>query len=91
MKRFAFAIAALALEAYAQIEAPCLTECCQSLSNRPAQNYTFYQSTGHFIGGTGEWHIDTFGYSGKGKGRNNPAYQCADDGGDIGPLPASIY
>ena len=42
----------------------CLTECCQTLHARPAQTYTYYQNTGHFIGGTGEWHIDTHGYSG---------------------------
>jgi len=38
--------------------------CCSTLKDRPSMNYTFYINTGHFIGGSGEWAIDTYGYSG---------------------------
>jgi hypothetical protein len=46
--------------------------CCESLGSRPGQDYTFYQDTGRFIGGSGDAYVDTFGYSGKDDGRNNP-------------------
>ncbi len=66
----------------------CLTECCQTLKSRPAQYYTYYQDTGHFIGGTGEWAINTHGYSGQNDGYMNPAKQCVVN---TGPLPAARY
>ena len=66
----------------------CLTQCCETLSSRAAQTYTYYQNTGHFIGGTGEWHIDTRGYSGSGQGLMNPTMQCVSN---VGPLPAARY
>ena len=67
----------------------CLLDCCQSLTpSRPSQNYTYYQSTGHFLGGTGDWHIDTYGYSGQKDGYMNPAMQCVVN---TGPLPAALY
>ena len=28
--------------------------------------YTYYQKTGRFVGGSGEFRIDTHGYSGQG-------------------------
>ena len=70
------------------VEAGCLTACCKTLAHRPAQTYTYYQNTGHFIGGTGEWHIDTHGYSGAGEGLMNPKLQCKVN---VGPLPAALY
>ncbi len=66
----------------------CLTECCQTLTSRPAQTYTYYQNTGHFIGGSGEWHVNTYGYSGQGSGYMNPKEQCVSN---TGPLPADKY
>ena len=66
----------------------CLTECCQTLHSRTPQTYTYYQNTGHFIGGSGEWHIDTHGYSGQGSGYMNPKEECVVN---TGPLPAAIY
>ena len=38
--------------------------------------YTFYQNTGKFIGGEGQYFINTHGYSGNGKGYLNPDAQC---------------
>jgi hypothetical protein len=58
------------------------------LSDRPPLVYTYYQRTGRFIGGTGEFKIDTKGYSGQGKGYLNPDEQCTPS---IGPVPASTY
>ncbi len=51
----------------------CLTECCQTLHSRPAMTYTYYQNTGHFIGGSGAYEINTHGYSGQHEGYMNPA------------------
>ena len=50
--------------------------------------YTYYQNTGHFIGGAANWIIDTHGYSGQGEGYMNPAMQCVMN---TGPLPAAVY
>ena len=50
--------------------------------------YTYYQNTGHFIGGSGEWAVDTHGYSGTGEGYMNPKMQCVIS---TGPLPAAKY
>ena len=50
--------------------------------------YTYYQNSGHFIGGSGEWRINTHGYSGAGAGFMNPAKQCVSN---VGPLPAARY
>lgn len=67
----------------------CELDCCRTLPDRPPMTYTFYQDTGRFIGGTGDSHIDTHGYSGRDKGYLNPDEECSP--GDIGPLPASTY
>jgi hypothetical protein len=58
------------------------------LAPRPAQTYTFYQNTGTFIGGTGQWAVKTKTYSGTGAGYLNPAYECVHN---VGPLPATTY
>jgi hypothetical protein len=47
----------------------------------------YFQNTGKFYGGSGDFKIDTYGYSGQGEGYLNPDYQCKIDG----PLPASTY
>lgn len=62
--------------------------CCSTLKKRPPMQYTFYQNTGRFVGGSGEWRIDTRGYSGNHKGRNNPSMQCVSN---VGPAPAGQY
>ena len=51
----------------------CLTQCCETLKSRTAQHYTYYQNTGHFVGGSGNWAINTHAYSGQGEGYMNPA------------------
>lgn len=66
----------------------CLENCCENLTPRPAMNFTYYQNTGSFIGGQGEYYINTFGYSGNGTGLNNPEKQCVMD---LGPAPATTY
>jgi hypothetical protein len=63
-------------------------KCCELLPKRSPLSYTYYQSTGKFVGGSGQWKIDTKGYSGNGKGRNNPAMQCEKN---VGPLPVNVY
>ena len=55
------------------LKGACLTKCCQTLKSRAAMTYTYYQNSGHFIGGSGEWRINTHGYSGGGAGFMNPA------------------
>ncbi len=52
--------------------------------------YYYYQDTGHFIGGEGEYYINTYGYSGDSAhgGRNEPTKQCE---WDVGPAPATTY
>lgn len=49
--------------------------------------YYYYQNTGRFKGGSGDFSINVLGYSGQGAGYNNPDYQCKP----AGPLPASTY
>lgn len=66
----------------------CVEDCCKSLHARPHMTYTFYQNTGRFRGGSGEYAINTLSYSGQGAGYLNPAYQCVVN---TGPLPASTY
>ena len=51
-------------EISAKPESNCLTACCETLTSRTAQTYNYYQDTGHFIGGTGSWAVNTHGYSG---------------------------
>ena len=65
----------------------CTTDCCKSLPSRGPMTYYFYQNTGRFHGGSGDYTIDTHGYSGQGAGYLNPDYQCIEDG----PLPATTY
>lgn len=67
----------------------CELDCCRTLPDRLPMTYTFYQNTGRFIGGSGDFYIDTHGYSGRDKGYLNPDEQCTP--GDIGPLPATTY
>jgi hypothetical protein len=50
--------------------------------------YTYYQDTGHFLGGSSNWTINTHGYSGQGQGKNNPTMQCVTN---TGPAPATTY
>ena len=50
----------------------CSTDCCRTLSDRLPMTYTYYQKSGKFVGGSGDFKIDTHGYSGQGKGYNNP-------------------
>lgn len=66
----------------------CDTDCCRTLSDRLPMSYTYYQRSGRLVGGSGEFSIDTKGYSGKGKGYLNPDEQCTPF---IGPIPASTY
>jgi len=51
----------------------CTTDCCKSLPSRGPMTYYYYQNTGRFHGGSGEYAVNTHGYSGQGKGYNNPA------------------
>lgn len=66
----------------------CTQDCCKSLPSRPPMTYYYYQNTGRLRGGSGEWAINTLGYSGQGSGKNNPAEQCVVN---TGPLPATTY
>jgi len=66
----------------------CTTSCCASLPSRGAMTYHYYQNTGRFHGGSGNYEINTKGYSGQGEGYNNPAKQCVVN---TGPLPATTY
>jgi hypothetical protein len=66
----------------------CTQNCCASLPSRGPMTYHYYQNTGRFKGGSGEYAIDTLAYSGQGEGYNNPAKQCVVN---TGPLPASTY
>ena len=67
----------------------CTQDCCKTLSpSRPPMTYYYYQNTGRFKGGEGDYAINTMGYSGIGDGYLNPDYQCVSN---IGPLPASTY
>lgn len=50
----------------------CDTDCCRTLSDRMPMSYTYYQKSGRFVGGNGEYKIDTKAYSGQGKGYLNP-------------------
>lgn len=50
--------------------------------------YTYYQKTGRLVGGSGDFKIDTHGYSGQGEGYLNPDMQCVSN---VGPVPASVY
>lgn len=66
----------------------CLETCCEELAWREAMTYEYYQDSGRFTGGSGEWRVETWGYSGNGKGLNNPDYQCVPN---TGPAPATTY
>jgi hypothetical protein len=70
------------------VQSRCDDDCCRSLSDRLPMSFTYYQRTGRLVGGTGEFHIDTHGYSGQDKGYLNPEEQCSPF---IGPIPASTY
>ena len=66
----------------------CTTDCCKSLPSRTHMTYYFYQNTGRFRGGSGDWAINTKTYSGQGAGYLNPDKQCVPN---VGPLPATTY
>jgi hypothetical protein len=66
----------------------CTKSCCASLPSRGAQTYHYYQNTGRFQGGSGNYAVNTHAYSGQGEGYNNPAKQCVSN---VGPLPATTY
>ena len=66
----------------------CTKSCCASLPSRGAMTYHYYQNTGRFVGGSGEYAVNTHAYSGQGEGYNNPAKQCVVN---TGPLPATTY
>lgn len=59
-----FTTRSYSLEALMQ-KSHCDFDCCRSLNDRPPMTYTYYQKTGRFVGGTGDFHIDTLGYSGQ--------------------------
>lgn len=67
--------------------------CCSLLPQRnfPLTFY-YYQNTGRLVGGTGDYFINTIGYSGNDTngihGRNNPIMQYVSN---IGPAPANNY
>ncbi|KRX05891.1 hypothetical protein PPERSA_03828 [Pseudocohnilembus persalinus] len=65
-------------------------QCCELLSDREPETYTFYQDSGRFVGGSKEndSYIETYGYSGNEEGRNNPDDQCIRN---FGVLPAGPY
>ena len=44
----------------------CSKSCCASLPSRGAMTYHYYQNTGRFKGGSGEYAINTLAYSGQG-------------------------
>lgn len=44
----------------------CTQNCCASLPSRAKMTYYYYQNTGRFRGGSGEYAIDTLAYSGQG-------------------------
>lgn len=71
-----------------QANTSCTTDCCKSLPTRPPETYHFFQNTGRFLGGSGNYKINTKTYAGTGKGYLNPDYQCVSN---TGPLPATIY
>src|SRR5438105_338092 len=60
------------------------TGCCQSLSGRGHETFTFHQNSGKFTGPG----INTRAYSGNGAGKLNPAKQCVRN---VGVLPAATY
>jgi hypothetical protein len=66
----------------------CTKSCCASLPSRGAMTYHYYQNTGRFVGGSGNYAVNTHAYSGQGEGYNNPAKQCVVN---TGPLPATTY
>jgi len=50
-------------------------KCCSGLTNRPPQQFTYYQNTGRLVGGACDNPVDTHGYSGssRGNGKDNPS------------------
>jgi hypothetical protein len=66
----------------------CTSDCCRTLNDRLPMTYVYYQKSGRLVGGSGEYKIDAFGYSGQGKGYLNPDEECTPS---VGPLPASMY
>ena len=70
------------------VKSNCQSDCCRTLPDRSPMTYTYYQKTGRFVGGLGDYRIQTLGYSGQGKGYLNPDQQCTHS---VGPLPASTY
>jgi hypothetical protein len=54
----------------------CTEDFCKTLSPRRPMTYTFYQNMGIFVGRTGDYTIDTHGYSDQSAGYLKPEYQC---------------
>ncbi len=54
----------------------CTEDCGKRLSPREPITYTFYQNTGRFVGGLGDYTIDTHGNSDQSAGYLKPEYQC---------------
>jgi len=75
-------------EHYATDNTSCTVDCCKSLPSRGPMTYYYYQNTGRLIGGSGDYAINTHGYSGQGEGYLNPDMQCVLF---TGPLPATTY
>ncbi|CAK57728.1 unnamed protein product (macronuclear) [Paramecium tetraurelia] len=72
----------------ATLAGSCGQTCCQDLKTRAAMTYHYYINTGRFVGGSGDSAIKTFGYSGSGQYRNDPASMCIKN---KGPAPATTY
>ncbi|CAD8198102.1 unnamed protein product [Paramecium octaurelia] len=66
----------------------CGQTCCQDLKTRAPMTFYYFINTGRFYGGSGDSQINTFGYSGAGKYRNDPTAQCLKN---QGPAPANTY
>lgn len=50
----------------------CELDCCRAQPDRLPMKFTFYQDTGRLVGGSGDYHIETYGYSGHDEGYLNP-------------------
>lgn len=66
----------------------CTKNCCGNLPSRLPMTFTYYQKTGKLVGGSGNYAVNTHGYSGQGEGYLNPDKQCVVN---TGPLPAARY
>lgn len=44
----------------------CTKNCCGNLPSRLPMTFTYYQKTGKLVGGSGNYVVNTHGYSGQG-------------------------